>query len=171
MKNKVNIGLIGLAGSGKDTVADMLKDIGYTKVSFATELKKMCLALGWDGEKDVKGRKLLQDVGMALRIYDDNTWVHKTHKSLESNYANVFSDVRFDNEAKYIKYKLQGIIVRIVRPSLEMTEAHTHVSEYGQKEIPVDYTIINDQDLTSLKIQILNIVSNYACHISKYNNY
>lgn len=171
MKNKVNIGLIGLAGSGKDTVADMLKDIGYTKVSFATELKKVCLGLGWNGEKDSSGRKLLQDVGMALRNYDDNTWVNATHKKLEREYANVFSDVRFDNEAKYIKNKLHGIIVRIVRPSLEMTETHLHISEYGQKEIPVDHTIINDQDLTSLKIQILNIVSNYACHISKYNNY
>ena len=162
MKNKVNIGLIGLAGSGKDTVADMLKDIGYTKVSFAAVLKEMCMGLGWNGDKDVKGRKLLQDVGMALRVYDDNTWVHATHKKLEHKYANVFSDVRFNNEANYIKDELQGIIVRIVRPSLEMTEAHNHVSEYGQKEIPVDYTIVNDKDLTNLKINILKIVSNYA---------
>jgi hypothetical protein len=43
-----------------------------------------------------------------------------------------------------------------------MTEAHNHVSEYGQKEIPVDYTIVNDKDLTNLKINILKIVSNYA---------
>ena len=162
MKNKVNIGLIGLAGSGKDTVADMLRDIGYNKVSFAAELKRTCLDLCWDEKKDAKGRKLLQDVGMAFRGYNNNTWVNAVHKKLERKYANVFSDVRFDNEAKYIKDNLQGIIVRIVRPSLEMTEVHSHVSEYGQKEISVDHTIINDQDLSNLKVQILNIVSNYV---------
>lgn len=40
------VGLTGHAGAGKDTVADVLRDEhGFTKVSFATPLKRMLLAL------------------------------------------------------------------------------------------------------------------------------
>ena len=63
-----DIGLIGLAGSGKDTIADIIcAELSYKRASFAAALKELCLDMGWNGDQDVKGRKLLQDVGMAFR--------------------------------------------------------------------------------------------------------
>jgi hypothetical protein len=46
------ISLSGLAGAGKDTVADMLcSDYGYQRISFAAALKDCCAAIfGWDRE-------------------------------------------------------------------------------------------------------------------------
>ena len=46
------ISLSGLAGAGKDTVADFLCDnYGYKRISFAAPLKDVCTAIfGWDRE-------------------------------------------------------------------------------------------------------------------------
>ena len=43
------IGICGLIGSGKGTVADILVDQGFTKVSFANKLKDgVSTIFGWD---------------------------------------------------------------------------------------------------------------------------
>ena len=57
--------LIGLSGKkrvGKDTVGHWLEiKHEFTRVSFAELLKKQAKRDGWNGKKDEKGRKLLQD--------------------------------------------------------------------------------------------------------------
>jgi hypothetical protein len=165
MNDLVHIGLVGLAGSGKDTAASILcSKLNYKIVSFAEELKRTCLFLGWDGNKDIKGRKLLQDVGMAFREYSEDTWVKITCERLLPNVPHVFSDVRFLNEAEYIKNKLNGIVVRIVRNDLALTEAHEHISETGQIDLPVDYTISNDSTIDSLQQKLLQVVETVQHH-------
>lgn len=158
-----NIGVTGLAGSGKDTLADILitHADNYIKASFAMRLKEVCLSFGWDGHKDEKGRKLLQAIGMAVREYSPNGWVDILDNYLKINYPNkqyIFTDVRFKNEADYIKAN-KGIIIRIVRPSLVLSEAHRHISEAGQSEITPDYTIVNDGDIPALKDKLFAILS------------
>ena len=37
------VGIIGKAGSGKDTVADMLSELRYDKIAFADPLKRFCI--------------------------------------------------------------------------------------------------------------------------------
>ena len=37
------VGIIGKAGSGKDTVADMLSELRYDKIAFADPLKRFCM--------------------------------------------------------------------------------------------------------------------------------
>jgi hypothetical protein len=158
-----DIGLIGLAGSGKDTIADIIcAELSYKRASFAAALKELCLDMGWNGDKDVKGRKLLQDVGMAFRAYDDNIWVDKTASSLDDQSTYVFTDVRFSNEAHYIKTTRNGIIIRVVRPELKLGPTHQHISESGQKDIEVDYTVINDGTIEDLRKLIISIITNKA---------
>jgi hypothetical protein len=160
MNKFLDIGLIGLAGSGKDTVADIIcASMPYNRLSFALALKKTCEELGWDGKKDLRGRKLLQDVGMAFREYSVDTWVNKTAASLKEDMPYVFTDVRFINEAQYIKNYRKGIIIRIVRPSLKLEIAHQHISEYGQDDVTADFTIINDGTIEELKIKTLNTLN------------
>ena len=159
LNSLMHIGLVGLAGSGKDTAASILcASLNYKIESFAAELKRTCLFLGWDGEKDARGRKLLQDVGMAFREYSEDIWVNLTCGKLLPNVPHVFSDVRFINEAEYIKNKLNGILIRIIRNDLALTETHEHISESGQVEIPVDYVILNDGSIDELQQKILQIV-------------
>ena len=77
--------LTGRIASGKSTVARELKKALYTEYpdaiirisGFAYGVKDIARrCFGWDGEKDVKGRRLLQVIGMeAGREYNPDIWV------------------------------------------------------------------------------------------------
>ncbi len=66
----------GKAGVGKTTSANILykimskNNLEVEIGSFAIGVKSTALHMGWDGEKDAKGRKLLIDIGMAGREYN-----------------------------------------------------------------------------------------------------
>ena len=148
------IGFIGLAGSGKDTAAQALINNGYRRVAFADHIKFVAGQCGWDGAKDERGRKLLQDIGMALRAYDEDTWVNCVQDSnaFRFNHNLVITDVRFLNEAKFVK-RNNGIVIRIVRPG---QVAENHESELKQSEVPADYEVANDGSVEDLHTKILN---------------
>ena len=149
---KQHIGLLGLAGSGKDTAARALLERGWQRVGFADAIKTKAYFLGWDGLKDERGRRLLQDLGMAMRQFDENFWIHKAQNSMKGGPC-VFTDVRFQNEADFIRGE-GGIIVRVVRPWLKVGE---HESESGQLRIHSDQSIINDGSIEHLHAQLLAI--------------
>jgi dephospho-CoA kinase len=150
---KKHIGLIGLAGSGKDTAALVLMDRGWRRVAFADALKMKAIGMGWDGKKDERGRRLLCDLGMAMRAYDPYHWIDLAKLSQVSK-PFVVTDVRFQNEADVIRAQ-GGIIVRVVRPNIESSG---HESESGQLRIHSDQSILNDGSIEHLHAQLLEIV-------------
>lgn len=150
---KTCIGLIGLAGSGKDTAALALIERGWNRFAFADSLKVKALGMGWDGKKDERGRRLLCDLGMAMRAYDPNFWIHRTRMAADGS-PWVFTDVRFLNEADFVR-GLGGIIIRVIRPGLTVGE---HESEAGQLAIRSDQSIINDGTVEHLQAQLLEIM-------------
>jgi hypothetical protein len=171
MQKMFDVGLIGLAGSGKDTAADFMHThYGYTRVSFASKLKSVCKSLGWDELKNERGRKLLQDVGMAFRAYDGNTWINEIDKSLDTGLFYVFSDLRFPNEADYVRNTRKGIIIRIHRPGLNLTKTHEHVSEMGQTDVIEDYAVINNGSIFELNLSIKKVIDHHAGKISESSN-
>lgn len=106
----------GKAGSGKDTVAQMLKEkledfpaMTVFKYGFANPIKFIAKSFfGWNGEKDDRGRKLLQQLGSVGREYDSHIWVKHFLQQLDKhadmfpfNFA-VVSDWRFPNEYNYL---------------------------------------------------------------------
>lgn len=138
------IGICGLIGSGKGTVADILvEQYGYKKLSFADKLKDgVSTIFGWDREmlegdndksrvwrerKDdfwtaetgmtITPRLVLQLFGtecMRNGFYD-GIWVSLVKKHIIDNPGNyVIPDVRFDNEANMIK-SIQGEVWRVRR--------------------------------------------------------
>lgn len=161
-----DIGITGLAGSGKDTAADFIcKEYGYTRVSFAAPLKAVCASLGWDSNKDELGRKLLQDVGMAFRLYNELTWINAIDKTLGSAEKYVFTDVRFENEANYIKRARNGVIIRVIRDKLAIKEMHSHISESGQSSIAANYVVLNNGSIETLNKQIKEIIESHASNL------
>lgn len=151
------IGLIGLAGSGKDTAATALTKMGYWRNAFADALKDMAYQFGWDGKKDARGRALLQDLGMAARKYNPNFWIEQNSwppDGKEFSVRNVYTDVRFQNEADRIRAH-GGVIIRIVRPGIIAQE---HESELKQADIPADYEIVNDGSIEDLHNKIRNLI-------------
>lgn len=126
------IGICGLIGSGKGTVADILVDQGFKKVSFADKLKDgVSTIFGWDramleGDTDesrqwreqpddfwsnetkmeVTPRLVLQLFGTdCMRNgFDDGVWVSLLKKTILDNPGNyVVPDVRFENEIAMLR--------------------------------------------------------------------
>jgi dephospho-CoA kinase len=152
-----HIGLMGLAGSGKDTAAEVLYNYGYARYAFADRVKNLAWRFGWDGNKDERGRALLQNIGMAGRQYDPETWIKYVELLIEKGEDSrliVFTDVRFQNEADYIRSK-GGIIVRIVRPGII---AENHESELKQCEVAADIEIVNDGTIDDLHSKIKQLI-------------
>ena len=156
-----DIGLVGLAGSGKDTAAKALTDRGWRRIAFADRLKEIAYELGWDGLKDERGRKFLQDIGSVARAYDKQFWIDEATQVL--NYVStafrkvprVWTDVRFENEAQFIRDR-GGIIIRVIRPDLVSHD--THESEVEQHSISADYTVVNAGTIEDLHAMIRNII-------------
>ena len=150
-----HIGFMGLAGSGKDTAADALM-FTHHRCSFASRLKGIARMLGWDGEKDERGRAFLQDLGMAVRRFDEDTWVRLLSEEISPRMQQlVFTDVRFQNEADFVR-SIGGIIVRIVRPGII---AQNHESELKQSEIAADIEIVNDGSVADLHKKIQQLIN------------
>jgi hypothetical protein len=105
------IGLNGISGSGKDTVADIYESYGYIRLSFAEHLKKVCcIVFGWD-ENDITGknqtsrqwreevdhwwsfrlgrqitpRQILQEIGTNVfrDHFDENIWLYSISRKIE----------------------------------------------------------------------------------------
>lgn len=150
-----HIGLIGLAGSGKDTAADALM-FTHCRCSFASRLKRIARMLGWNGEKDERGRAFLQDLGMAVRRFDEDTWIRLLREEISPPIQQfVFTDVRFQNEVDFVR-SIGGIIVRIVRPGII---AQNHESELKQAEIAADIEVVNDGTIEDLHNKIRAIAT------------
>ena len=157
----------GKAGVGKTTFSNMLYEIasgiGYsTRVcNFAYTLKAFAKSMGWDGNKDTRGRKFLQELGGTVRNYNPDTWARFTFdRILESDsypYDIIsIDDWRFPNEYEYIiknEPLYHPVTVRILADSLEIlrgTPEYTDISETSLDAFKFDYIIRNDLSLEDL---------------------
>jgi hypothetical protein len=141
VKLSKTIGITGFAGAGKSYSANWFKlRTGGEIWSYAAEIKSIAKAIGWNGEKDARGRKLLQDLGSIGREYDRQCWVDL----MPTDRPLIIDDLRYINEAAAIRSAGGGIIIRIIRPGLT---AMDHSSETEQAHIVADYTVTNDVHL------------------------
>jgi hypothetical protein len=165
------IGISGKKGSGKDTVADILislhREIKIGKVGFASALKaEVSRAIGLpnffiDNHKD-NFRLILQGWGTDFRrkMYGEDYWLKKMDQALamfESVKYDVviIPDVRFLNEAKYIKDQ-GGLLIRVIRPMSGPIDIHP--SEIELDDSQFDTTIYNNKDLNSLAQEVKQII-------------
>ena len=99
---QVGIVLIGRAGAGKDTVASYLCErYGFWRYAFADKLKLVCQELFpemYSGK--IKPRKLLQDVGTAMRSVDPDVWVRALFRRVDAERPRRVgsTDCRYRNE-------------------------------------------------------------------------
>lgn len=123
----------GRAGEGKTTFSDLCieilaeHDITSDKVPFAQGVKDTASFMGWDGEKDDKGRRLLQQIGNTGREYNIDLWAQQAVESIEAD-SNSFDvvfidDWRFMNEGTKVVLNAYptALKLRIIRPK----EFHT----------------------------------------------
>ena len=163
----------GKAQHGKDTSAALLLEhltANGTKalITHQADLLKHIARdmFGWDGQKDEKGRHLLQNLGTdIIRKNDPDFWVDhlvRTFSVLDGTWDVVLiPDTRFPNEIE--KFKEAGFevfYVRVVRPNFQSPlteEQQKHLSEIALDDYPADITITNDSDYESLSEKIRNL--------------
>ncbi len=177
------IGFSGFARAGKDTCADITKEMlpGYSRSSFAHRLKYECsLMLSmvdddfpnlFETEDKVKYRDFLVFWGKFRRKQQEDYWI----KNLEDEKSNpvstktIISDVRYPNEAQWI-WKQGGIVILVERPGVGPAN-----EEEGQSiqtiilERHYNYVLLNDGSLEDLKEKIIKLISEiiYAERVHK----
>ncbi len=145
------VGFSGKAGSGKTTLANFLQDeFGFVRMSFASPLKETVMKYFGLTEEDIKtknptARKILQGVGIMMREeVDKRYWIKQLEEKmiyLDKNI--VIDDVRFENEADFIK-RSGGILIRIERPGI-VTMNHPSENELDDYD-GWNYIINNNHD-------------------------
>lgn len=155
----------GSARFGKDSTAFMMKELLEKQkkkvliIHYADNLKLFAKNyFGWSGQKDQKGRELLQWLGtdVVRKNYED-TWVDMVVallKGIKTLYDYVIiPDVRFPNEIDKMCDNFDCVTTRVIRPNFDnglTDEQKNHPSEVALEDYPMEYELINDEDLEKL---------------------
>lgn len=155
----------GSARFGKDSTAFMMKELLEKQkkkvliIHYADNLKLFAKNyFGWSGQKDQKGRELLQWLGTdVIRKNYEDTWVDMVVallKGIKTLYDYIIiPDVRFPNEIDRMRDNFDCITVRVIRPNFDnglTEEQRKHPSETALDNYPMEYELINDGDLEKL---------------------
>ena len=158
------IGISGKAGAGKDTLGKYLCDeYRCMHYYFAKPLKEGAkIMFGLSDEQIENKEKVIEPWGISPRkIYqllgtevgrgiDVNIWVKNAEMFVKSvaGHTVVITDVRFDNEAFWIRNR-GGVVINIVRDQDDIVE-NRHSSEGGLKPDNIDLTIHNNGSIEDL---------------------
>ena len=168
----------GKAGVGKTTAANFIRDYLDKKITeysylshFALGVKEVAFAIGWDGKKDTKGRKLLQDIGNFGREYNKDAWVNylinHIHETIPDEMLDVLivDDWRFPNEAKYFLDRPElytTFTINIQSPQREIlrgTREWKDISETSLNNYKYfDYIIKNHNSLEVFEYDTINVL-------------
>lgn len=136
------VGLLGFIGSGKGTAGEILKEVGFRPISFASGVKDVTSVMfGWDRQllegntdesrhwreqpdkfwskkfgRDFTPREALQKMGTEAGrdIFHKNFWVDRLEKYLAPGEHCVITDCRFYNEIQFI-HDRGGVLIEIER--------------------------------------------------------
>ena len=143
----------GSARFGKDSTAFMMKELLEKQkkkvliIHYADNLKLFAKNyFGWSGQKDQKGRELLQWLGTDMVV--------ALLKGIKTLYDYVIiPDVRFPNEIDKMCDNFDCVTAPVIRPNFDnglTDEQKNHPSEVALKDYPMEYELINDGDLEKL---------------------
>lgn len=179
------IAISGYARSGKDTIADILTNIGFQKIAFADKLREALYALnpiisfdnisnqpiryneivnliGYERAKTLypEIRNLLQKLSTQVGrdILDEDIWINLLTSKLTKNNNWVITDCRFPNEAEAIKNH-GGHIWKVIRP--DVNAVNSHISEHALKQFSFDQVIVNDGTIEDLADKVYSLLKYY----------
>lgn len=169
------IGLAGPARSGKSTAADhLVRNHLLEHYAFADPLRSGLMEIfnldpdDFEGERKEQPlawlgrspRELMQSMGTewARQLVHPDVWVkiaeqnlNYLQNSLSSVVGFVVSDVRFENEAEFIRQR-GGTIIHIERPDVPAVNPHS--SEAGVHRHQHDLTVRNTKGRAHLVLQL-----------------
>lgn len=170
------IGFAGKARYGKTTAADAIKpwliEQGY-KVDIqplAKIMKEQAMNVGWDGKKDEKGRRLLQEISWPVKHYHgEHIYAKWALEAAENKDLDIMliDDVRMMAEVNYYtECKANGriedfILVRIERPNFVSDLTPEQLADCSETQLDnyhFDNVIQNDGTIEELAEKIKPII-------------
>jgi hypothetical protein len=125
--------------------------------------------MGWTQAKEEipEVRQLLQRLGTEVGrdILGPNVWVQAFDREryrlslLEGAQRFVVPDVRFRNEADYVKDTYGSVLIRVLRPGFG---GDKHPSETEQDTISVDGDILNESSIGALQASVEHLVDTWG---------
>lgn len=179
------IGINGLINSGKDTTASLILEKfpdRYKTYAFAEPLKEAIVILFGFTRQQLEDRVLKEQIdpfwGFSPRnviqllgteygrnMIRKDVWIKRAQQEFEKNlkngYGTIITDVRFNNEAEWIRSINGSLIISVINPYSPINSS-SHESEQGINIFyTIDKTIINDKTLglRYLRSQIDNVFS------------
>lgn len=172
----VMIIISGRAGVGKTTMAQFMvehlksNNNSAAIFSFAAGVKSIARFMGWNGDKDERGRKLLQEIGVVGRRYNKDIWAKLMVDSIFSmgiipDYI-IVDDWRFQNEFKYLKKGDLFYIfkIRVEAPDREILKGTPLYNDISERSLPegvnslYDFVVFNNGSLEALKQRSIDIL-------------
>ena len=159
--------LIGKAGSGKDTVAKLFANYGYSRLAFADALKKdyysgICVDYCADTEdRDFKEkhRQGLINYGEYMRNeYGKHYWIKKAFDNYKGGNL-IVTDVRRDSEVGFIKSLKEssnGVFFYYIDRDIEDSDTLT-IKSIEESMFYVDGVIDNNGNLKQLKENVRQV--------------
>jgi cytidylate kinase len=95
----MKIAISGPMGSGKSTIANMIKSNNdkYIIYSFGGKIKEIAYDL-FNMNKNIKDRSLLINIADKMRMIDQDIWAKYIVKQIDDNPCCIIDDLRFQNE-------------------------------------------------------------------------
>lgn len=144
----------GLPRSGKDTFVNYCKNSNAKiyNLSTVTDIKRKAKLIGWDGQKDSRGRRLLSDLKDAMTLYNDSPFQSivdevKTHINEENSIC--FIHCREPEEIERFVNELNAKTLFIRRAA-----ADNVVSNHADERVydfDYDFVYANDGTLEQLE--------------------
>lgn len=171
------VGISGYARSGKDLARLSLESRGYARIALAEEIRKALYILnplvadskrlveavndyGWDKAKTAfpEIRRLLQNFGTEVgrESWDEEFWLNLAFRKVPENSRIVVPDVRFPNEADYIRAR-GGQVWRVNNPKFHPLNAHE--SETALDDYSFDHVIVNGSTPDKFDAKIAEILN------------
>ena len=173
MRTKIKlIGIHGPLDGGKDTTANYIQakfPDKYGRYSFAGPLKAACRIMFCFSQEQLEDRKLKEEAdpfwGFAPRkamqllgtefgrdMLRDDVWIKRAEmehaKNLGIGRGTVITDVRFENEAVWLRTQPNSALIYLIAPNIKRDERYNHASEAGIKlDESFDKVVVNDKSL------------------------
>lgn len=144
------IAISGKAESGKTYTANIIKNmIGGEIIPLASTLKEQARALGWNGEKDEKGRSFLQALGKCVKAYNGSDYyAKKLIERMDKDKTYIIDDLRLIEEIDTLKEAFTDIVtIRVTRLNHKnklTEEQRNDISETGLDDYKFDINLTND---------------------------
>lgn len=155
----------GYPESGKTTFELICKEIleqqGYSVgiISTIDPIKKLALSIGWDGHKDVKGRKFLSDLKDAMECYCDYSYNYIVNIVEQKTYDILFVDAR--EPVQIVRFcEEHGARSILLKRNHNVGQAQINHADLNVEQFNYEFIIENNDTISILKEKANQFIQN-----------